>query len=420
MDLKKKMLIDKKDIIIKIKNNKGYIYNKFNKKYIILNAEIINYLIDGSKSNITFLEFINAFQDDDKGYIINLLEILIGMDLFKEKDIENKKVIKSIHIALTYKCNLECKHCCIECSPRKETNLFLEDWKNIINKISDLKPEQLVFSGGEPLILDYFEELVKYSYKKLPETNFILSTNGTLIDKYDINFFKNYFNKIDISLDGYNKETADRVRGIGIFDKVMENIKLLKKESFNNINLSLTQGDLNIENREKFKLLCDRLGVTNTIRTFSPEGRGKDNSDLFLSKDKALPLSIIQMFEQASSMCTQNEKGNLSAVACDAGESQIFIDDRANVYPCPSLSMYKFKITNMQNEKCIDEVLAFKGGYNLYESMINKNESCKNCDLNIFCWYCPANFETAYNNNELEYWCDNTKENLDKIIWNEV
>lgn len=110
MDLNKTMFIDKENLIIKTRKNKGYIFHKVNKKYIFLNEEIINYLLKGTNKKITFLEFINAFHDDDKEYIKKMLETLNKMDLFRMKNMDDKK-FKCIHMELTHKCNLECKHC---------------------------------------------------------------------------------------------------------------------------------------------------------------------------------------------------------------------------------------------------------------------------------------------------------------------
>lgn len=419
MNLNKTMFIDKENLIIKTKNNKGYIFHKVNKKYTFLKKDIINYLLEGANRDITFLEFINAFHDDDQEYIKKMLETLNKMDLFENKNI-NRKKFKCIHMELTHKCNLECKHCFLKASPDKKTNVSLEEWKNVIDKIAYLNPEQFVFTGGEPLILDYFQELVLYSRKKLPNTSFTLSTNGTLINKYDINLFKNYFDAIYISLDGYDRESSDKVRGKGVFDKVINNIKLLKEKGFNNIDLSFTQGDYNLENRKKFSKICDELEVTCTIRTFSPKGRGKENLDLFSAEKKEVPVSILQLVEKSSKAFMEGEEVSKSCLGCNAGEGQIIIDDKANAYPCASLRSEDFIITNMLDKDCISKIMEFKGGYNLYESIIFKNEDCKNCDLNIFCWHCPANFEQVYNSDELKYWCDNIKTHLNKIIWEEV
>lgn len=104
------MSIDNKNIIINSRNKKSCIYNKNNKKHVFLNEEIINYLLEGIKNELTFLEFIDAFHEEDKEYIIRILEFLNDIDMFVMKETKTER-IKSINIALTHKCNLECKHC---------------------------------------------------------------------------------------------------------------------------------------------------------------------------------------------------------------------------------------------------------------------------------------------------------------------
>ena len=56
-----------------------------------------------------------------------------------------------------------------------------------------------------------------------------ISTNGTLIDLNNVKIITECVDKVDISLDGYNGETVSGIRGEGVFEKVIENIKLLTK-----------------------------------------------------------------------------------------------------------------------------------------------------------------------------------------------
>lgn len=51
--------------------------------------------------------------------------------------------------------------------------------------------------------------------------------------------------------------------------------------------------------------------------------------------------------------------------------------------------------------------------------MYYKDSKCEKCDLNIFCWNCPAVFENAKEYNEIPIWCDVMKSNISKIIWGE-
>lgn len=409
--------INSDNVIIKTRKNKGYIYNKENFKYMILTKQVIDYIQQADQHNMTMSELIDLFDKEDKIYIEQTLDILNEMGLFDFS--ENKlKNIKKVNISLTNKCNLECKHCCNQSSPREKTNLQLDDWKLVIDKLSQFNLMEIVFSGGEPLILPFFEELIVYAKNKMPMTKFNLLTNATLIDHYDVKFFKNNFNIIDISIDGHDKESTDKIRGYGVFDKVIKNVRLLKNNEFHNINLSFTQNDFNRGDTKYFYELCNQLKVSSSVRCFSPVGRGHDNVNLFTLENKLIPSSRIEFIKKAYFESNKNDI-SISTLACNSGIDQIYINDKGDVYPCPSLDNDKFKITNIQDDQSIKEIQEFNGGYRVYEHIISNSKKCKDCDVNIFCWSCPADFNTVYSNDNIDYWCDNMKKYLNKLIWNE-
>lgn len=417
MDMEKVIHINSDNVIIKTRKNKGYIYNKENSRHMRVTKQIIDYIQQADQHNMTMSNFIDLFDKEDKIYIKKFLDALNKVGVFDYS--ENKfSHIKRVSISLTNKCNLECKHCCNQSSPREKTNLQLVDWKNVIDKLSVFNLEEVVFSGGEPLILPFFEELILYAKNKMPFTKFNLLTNATLIDNYDVKFFKNNFNIIDISIDGYNNETTEKIRGYGVFDKVIKNVLLLQKNKFYNINLSFTQNDFNRGDTKHFNELCNKLNVSNSVRCFAPVGRGKDNVNLFTLESKLIPSSRIKFVKKAF-IESKKDPITLNPSACNAGKGQIYINDKGYVYPCASLDIDKFEITNIQNDQSIQDILEFNGGYSLSKHIISESEKCKNCDLNIFCWNCPADFNTVYNADNIDYWCSQMKGYLNKLIWNE-
>ncbi|HLD55786.1 MAG TPA: TIGR04084 family radical SAM/SPASM domain-containing protein [Candidatus Nanoarchaeia archaeon] len=147
------------------------------------------------------------------------------------------------HIILTEKCNLQCRYCYeksmhefdnglekrfkFDFSAPCDLNIVLEKLKKFLEKDSN---PVLIFYGGEPLlqknkiieIMDYLKDLnLKYR----------MQTNGQLLNLLP----KEYLNKITkilISLDG-DKERTDFNRGKGTYDKIMQNISLMKKNGYN-------------------------------------------------------------------------------------------------------------------------------------------------------------------------------------------
>ena len=112
----------------------------------------------------------------------------------------------------------------------------------------------------------------------------ILSTNGTFINDKNVDILAKCAYKIDISLDGVDEESCSIVRGPGVFDKVINNVKLLKNTGFEKISLSMAVSDKNKHLETEFNKLNELLGTTPLVRAFTPVGRGKDNRNIFSDK----------------------------------------------------------------------------------------------------------------------------------------
>jgi uncharacterized protein len=88
------------------------------------------------------------------------------------------------------------------------------------------KKAVLIFYGGEPLLeIEKIKKIIDQI-----DVPFRMQTNGKLLDKLP-SFYVNKIGKILISIDGA-RERTDSNRGEGIYDKVMENIKLIKKKGY--------------------------------------------------------------------------------------------------------------------------------------------------------------------------------------------
>lgn len=76
-------------------------------------------------------------------------------------------------------------------------------------------------------------------------------------------------------------KTCSIIRGKGIFNKVIESVKLLQNNGFHQISLSIVTGDKNEYIEEKFRELSDKLKTKAIIRRFMSIGRGKDSKEIF-------------------------------------------------------------------------------------------------------------------------------------------
>jgi uncharacterized protein len=144
------------------------------------------------------------------------------------------------HVILTSDCNLQCKYCFGE-----SLDDFDEDFGNDIEVDYDLPrklnydldllknfcrqdPEcVLTFYGGEPLLgIDKIGQIMD----KVEPKHFMIQTNGLLLDQLEPKYV-NRFHTILVSIDG-QEELTDFYRGKGTFRKVIDNLKLIRKNGF--------------------------------------------------------------------------------------------------------------------------------------------------------------------------------------------
>jgi len=144
------------------------------------------------------------------------------------------------HLLLTSNCNLQCKYCFGESLddfdeefgddievdynlPRKVT-YDIADLDRFVRKDPDCV---LTFYGGEPLMqMDTLRQIMDQVSPKL----YMMQTNGILLDKLEPKYV-NRFHTLLVSIDG-EEALTDYYRGKGTFRRVIDNLKLIKRNGF--------------------------------------------------------------------------------------------------------------------------------------------------------------------------------------------
>jgi len=142
-------------------------------------------------------------------------------------------------VILTNECNLECRYCFGEavedvagdfsgfdvdyCLP-KRTSYDVEVLRGFCEKDPGCV---LTFYGGEPLLC---VDEIKRIMDNVSAKCFMIQTNGLLLDRLDSSYV-NRFHTILVSVDG-DEVLTDFYRGKGTFRKVIENLKLIKRNGF--------------------------------------------------------------------------------------------------------------------------------------------------------------------------------------------
>lgn len=137
-----------------------------------------------------------------------------------------------LDIELTERCNNNCIHCCINLPQddlaAKEKELSTEEIKRILKETVDLGALRVRFTGGEPLLMEDFEEL--YIFARKLGLKVLLFTNATLITPHLADLFRRIppLEKMEVTVYGMKKESYEAVTGTqGSFEACRRGIGLL-------------------------------------------------------------------------------------------------------------------------------------------------------------------------------------------------
>ena len=133
------------------------------------------------------------------------------------------RVIKSLRISITKKCNLKCIYCHQEGENRASSQeMTPETVARIVSAASIFGVDKVKFSGGEPLMREDFEEILV----GLPALkNISATTNGVLLSHRAASLADSGLDRVNVSLPSINKEHYGAITGFpNMLPRVIEGI----------------------------------------------------------------------------------------------------------------------------------------------------------------------------------------------------
>jgi MoaA/NifB/PqqE/SkfB family radical SAM enzyme len=141
--------------------------------------------------------------------------------------------------SVTNRCNLNCTGC-YALGQHRESKLEIpaERFSRLFREASEMGTGVVILAGGEPLLR---KDLLEYAARH-KDIIFPVFTNGMLMDRERIRFFKEHKNLIPIlSIEG-NKNRTDEIRGEGVYANVATTAEVLRRnKQFYGISITLTR-----------------------------------------------------------------------------------------------------------------------------------------------------------------------------------
>jgi MoaA/NifB/PqqE/SkfB family radical SAM enzyme len=105
---------------------------------------------------------------------------------------------------VTFACNMRCIHCGTSAGKRRPDELTTQEALNLIDELADLGCENLVLSGGEPLLREDWRQLARRSKDRGIRT-YVISNGYAMTPEVADDLAAIPMNNIGISFDGTEK-----------------------------------------------------------------------------------------------------------------------------------------------------------------------------------------------------------------------
>ena len=308
--------------------------------------------------NFEIKEFNQLYDTEIFRYLIYRYKFVVYPLIFKTDDYP-----PCLQVELSSICNFRCVMCYqADKSFSNKSNGYMsmmnfDNYKKIIDEAQNNIEAVTFASRGEPTLNKHFPEMIDYANNKFLALK--LNTNASMLNEKLIhNILSTNFQSIVFSIDAADKETYEKIRVNGNFEKIISNLQLfadIRKKHYSKSNHIVKCSGVKINHDQKIEKLTDKL---------------KKFCDV---------VALVQYTPWESSY--ENEVNNIES-PCQELWSRMFIWADAKVNPCDydyKSYLSKWNIIN-KNISSIWNSKEYNTYRQLHLSKLRKNiEPCKRC-----------------------------------------
>lgn len=294
--------------------------------------------------------------------------------------------ISEINFAVTYKCNSRCKMCNIWKIYRNEKEkinqeLTLKEIKFAFKNLNT-NLRSITITGGEPFLRDDLKKILHFFHKKFPSAKITIITNGILKDK--ILDFATKLKRIHymISIDGYDRESYKKIRGIDKFDEIVDLYNRLKLMGID-VGISSTISSYNSKEFWHIFEFLNKMGggvicLENYSVIYYHNKKKQIDKELLINNFNSLSKMHLKKGDLLNwffygKMIDYLENDKKMVLPCYALQKSIFIDPYGNVFPCIFIEDV---IGNLKTES-LQNILLSKKRFEIIRMIQEKK--CPNC-----------------------------------------
>jgi MoaA/NifB/PqqE/SkfB family radical SAM enzyme len=248
-------------------------------------------------------------------------------------NILKKDVLRSVELAITFKCQAKCDFCYSDTLyDKSRSNLTLQEIKELWKECRKLGVIHINLTGGEPMMRPDWDEIIQVLSPKSSIVSMV--TNGHLLNEKNVlKAKKSGLRYLQVSIDSANPETHDRSRKIeGLFKTALNGVRLAKKHGIA-VSLSTVVTNENAKDGELQKViqLAEREKVFVLLNLAAMAGKWQENKKIVLDGESKRIVTQLRN----NPYVRQNTMYNFRLKeGCPAGLEKVYVTSYGDVTPC--------------------------------------------------------------------------------------
>lgn len=288
--------------------------------------------------------------------------------------------LNNLYLHVTRDCNLSCTHCYAEAGSGQHGEITLTLARRIAAETACAGFRHLVITGGEPLVHSEAATLLdllrdgRAAWKPtltVLRTNLAAPLSGAMLKR-----IAGSADEVVVSVDG-DRDTHDRRRGRGSYDRTIENLRRLCGLSLDcDLALAVVLPGPLLETApgESVRALARELGIRRTrFRPVLPIGRA-------LRQEPGVAPESIWGHSQPQEAI---EHGFYPTSSCGIGQN-LYVEPDGDAYPCYACHEPRWILGSLATSP-LAEILGSEAFRRLSKYTVNTNKRCKRCSYRFLC-----------------------------------
>ena len=250
------------------------------------------------------------------------------------KGLRGSMVPEQVTISITEECPNNCIHCALPDTKNKDC-LSPELVKDVIDQSLDMGTTLIIFDGGEPLVYEGLEDLIRYvDTNRAVSAMFTSGVGLTLKRAQSLKEAGLY--TVSVSFDSANEEGHDHMRGrAGVYKDAINAVKNSVDAGLL-VNIYVVISPRNIDELDDFYTLAREMGVHElSFYEIVPTGRWIDHENEILSLDDHRKLDdFVARADAMDGPRVFSIPHVMKTTGCFAGRKWLHVTPQGDVLPC--------------------------------------------------------------------------------------